>query len=223
MSAAMSGRSASLLVRHEVLMSAPSSAASSRRATQYDRAESSRRIGTGLVVLHSAIPITICTTTTVHLRRKGQQRDDTRRGKRRSAQRPTESARPGGNSPEELRTVDVELIWLRLGPERPENAPFGGSGVDNTLSVCLLISWPNLVLVDRAAEFDSTGEVLKALIGILESCREKEQVLVGRSAIEDGQFLGWLTYVDVLTARSPLPAPRGDRGSRVNDQVTHTR
>ena len=201
MSAAMSGRSASLLVAHEVLMSAPSSAASSRRATpDYDRASQSpdwdwtRRspFSDPDHDLHNHNGPSETEGGGNETIRDGENAD--------SAQRPTESARPGGNSPEELRTVDVELIWLRLGPECPENAPFGGSGVDNTLSVCLLISWPNLVLVDRAAEFDSTGEVLKALIGILESCREKEQVLVGRSAIEDGQFLGWLTYVDVLTA-----------------------
>ena len=74
-------------------------------------------------------------------------------------------------------------------------------GDDATLSVCLVISWPPHELVDRAAEFTSTGETLRSLIDLFESLRAQKPVIAARSRIEDGQFVGWLSYVDVLTAQ----------------------
>ena len=113
---------------HEVLMSAPSSAASSRRATpDYDRASQSpdwdwtRRspFSDPDHDLHNHNGPSETEGGGNETIRDGENAD--------SAQRPTESARPGGNSPEELRTVDVELIWLRLGPDRRKTHRSGGA------------------------------------------------------------------------------------------------
>jgi hypothetical protein len=95
----------------------------------------------------------------------------------------------------------VELIWHRF-----ESAPAGWSlsiaeGDDTTLSVCLVISWPPHELVDRAAEFSCAGELLRTLINLFQTLAGQDPVITGRSRIEDGRFIGWLTYGDVLTAQ----------------------
>jgi DnaJ domain len=103
--------------------------------------------------------------------------------------------------PDELRIVDVELIWTRFEKEGSRRLLSTPEGDDTTLSVCLVISWPPHELVDRAADFTSTSETLRSLIDLFESLRSQNPVIAARSRIEDGQFVGWLSYVDVLTAQ----------------------
>ncbi len=103
--------------------------------------------------------------------------------------------------PDELRTVDVELIWTRFEKQGSGKLLSTQEGDDATLSVCLVISWPPHELVDRAADFSSTSEALRFLIDLFESLRSQKPVIAARSRIEDGQFVGWLSYVDVLTAQ----------------------
>jgi hypothetical protein len=103
--------------------------------------------------------------------------------------------------PGELRTVDVELIWTRFEKEGSRRLLSTQEGDDATLSVCLVISWPPHELVDQAADFTSTRETLRSLIDLFESLRSQKPVIAARSRIEDGQFVGWLSYVDVLTAQ----------------------
>jgi DnaJ domain len=103
--------------------------------------------------------------------------------------------------PDELRIVDVELIWTRFEKEGSRRLLSTQEGDDATLSVCLVISWPPHELVDRAADFTSTSETLRSLIDLFESLRSQRPVIAARSRIEDGQFVGWLSYVDVLTAQ----------------------
>jgi hypothetical protein len=103
--------------------------------------------------------------------------------------------------PDELRIVDVELIWTRFEKEGSRRLLSTQEGDDTTLSVCLVISWPPHELVDRAADFTSTSETLRSLIDLFESLRSQRPVIAARSRIEDGQFVGWLSYVDVLTAQ----------------------
>jgi hypothetical protein len=110
--------------------------------------------------------------------------------------------------PDELRTVDVELIWTRFEKEGSGKLLSTQEGDDATLSVCLVISWPPHDLVDRAPEFTSTGETLRSLIDLFESLRSQKPVIAARSRIEDGQFVGWLSYVDVLTAQDAFLALR---------------
>jgi hypothetical protein len=112
-----------------------------------------------------------------------------------------EEARPSITEPDELRTVDVELIWTRFEKEGSGKLLSTQEGDDATLSVCLVISWPPHELVDCAADFTSTGETLRSLIDLFESLRAQKSVIAARSRIEDGQFVGWLSYVDVLTAQ----------------------
>ncbi len=113
----------------------------------------------------------------------------------------TEEARAPVATPDELRTVDVELIWTRFEKEGSGRLLSTQEGDDATLSVCMVISWPPHELVDRAADFASTGDTLRSLIDLFESLRRQTSVVAARSRIEDGQFVSWLSYVDVLTAQ----------------------
>jgi curved DNA-binding protein CbpA len=102
--------------------------------------------------------------------------------------------------PDELGTVNVELVWTRY--ERGALAPFSSSQEtdETTLSVCMVISWPPHSLLDRAAEFPASGETLHALIELLEQLRTGGSVVAARSRIEDGRFVAWLSYPDVPAA-----------------------
>ena len=103
--------------------------------------------------------------------------------------------------PDEIRIVDVELIWTRFEKEGSRRLLSTQEGDDATLSVCLVISWPPHELVDRAAEFTSSGETLRTLIELFGSLRGQKSVVAARSRIEDGRFVGWLSFPDVLTAQ----------------------
>jgi len=126
--------------------------------------------------------------------------------------------------PAELRTVEVELIWTRF--ELP--GPFLSSREedDATLSVCLVVSWPPQDLVEGAAKFTSSGETLRTLIDRFERLRGHKSVVAGRSRIEDGRFVGWLSYPDVLTAQDAFLNLRetfGKRGLTVKLQTRDER
>ena len=112
----------------------------------------------------------------------------------------SDDARPP-SEPIELRTVDVELIWTRFEKEGSGQLLSTQEGDDATLSVCMVISWPPHDLIDRAAEFASTGQTLQSLIDLFKTLGSQKSVVAARSRIEDGQFVGWLSYVDVLTAQ----------------------
>jgi hypothetical protein len=103
--------------------------------------------------------------------------------------------------PDELRIVDVELIWTRFEKEGSDRLLSTQEADDTTLSVCLVISWPPHELLDRTAEFISTSSTLKFVIALFEKLRDQKPVITARSRIEDGRFVGWLSYVDVLTAQ----------------------
>jgi hypothetical protein len=103
--------------------------------------------------------------------------------------------------PDEIRTVDVELIWTRFEKDGSGRLLSTQEGDNATLSVCLVISWPPRELVDHASQFASTGETLRSLIDLFETLRAQKPVITARSRIEDGQFVGWLSYMDVLAAQ----------------------
>jgi hypothetical protein len=102
----------------------------------------------------------------------------------------------------------VELIWTRFDKEDSGRLLSIQEGDDVTLSVYLVISWPPHELVDRAATFTSTGETLQALISLFEGLRGNNSVVAARSRIEDGRFVGWLSFLDVLTAQDAFLALR---------------
>jgi DnaJ domain len=114
--------------------------------------------------------------------------------------------------PTELRTVEVELIWTRFELEFKKDRP--GSLLppqkedDVTLSVCMVVSWPPQDLVDGAVTFSSAGETLRTVIDRFERLRGQKSVVAARSRIEDGRFVGWLSYPDVLTAQDAVLAVR---------------
>jgi hypothetical protein len=64
----------------------------------------------------------------------------------------------------------------------------------------MMISWPPHSLVDCAAEFPSSGETLHTLIELFGLLRQGKVVVATKSRIEDGQFVAWLSYPDVVTA-----------------------
>lgn len=105
------------------------------------------------------------------------------------------------SEPRELRVVDVELIWTRFDKQGSGRLLSTQEEDDTTLSVCLVISWPPHEILNRAAKFISTGSTLKFVIALFELLRDQKPVVSGRSRIEDGRFVGWLSYVDVLTAQ----------------------
>lgn len=103
--------------------------------------------------------------------------------------------------PGEFRAVDVELIWIRFempekpGAEAPENSD------RSTLSVCMVVSWPVKSLVARTAEFAGSGETLRQVIDGFERL-DRGAALAVRTRIEDGQFVGWVSYPDVVAAQA---------------------
>jgi DnaJ domain len=119
-------------------------------------------------------------------------------------------------APAELRTVDVELIWTRFEFERSGNGPSPSAPREDdvTLSVCMVVSWPPQDLVEDAAKFASSGETLRTLIDRFEWVRGQKSVVAARSRIEDGRFVGWLSYPDVVTAQDAFLNLRETFGRR---------
>ncbi len=106
--------------------------------------------------------------------------------------------------PSRLRSVDVELIWTRFEKDGPARILAESDADDATLSVCMVLSWPEAEAVDQASGSPGTAETLRALIDLFEELREKRSVVMARSRIEDGRFVGWLSYPDVLTAQDAI-------------------
>jgi hypothetical protein len=105
-----------------------------------------------------------------------------------------------GAVPDGLRRVSVELVWTRYIRDDGGRLTSLQDPGDATLSVCMVISWPPHSLVDRAAEFPSSGETLHTLIELFGRLSNRGSVVGARSRIEDGRFVAWLSYPDVLTA-----------------------
>jgi hypothetical protein len=109
-----------------------------------------------------------------------------------------EPPRAAPPSATEFRTVDVELVWIRVETvSSPPMQPRQDSP-ETTLSVCLVLYWPRRVLVKYEAQFPDAAEKLRIVIETFEVLRGREGVLGARSRIEDGQFVGWLSFPDVL-------------------------
>ena len=160
------------------------------------------RIGAGSGVLHSVNPVLHPHLRLTPMRqRKHPARARPDPNKMIGQKRRLREAQSSIPEPDELRIVDVELIWTRFEKEGSGRLLSTQEGDDTTLSVCLVISWPPHELLDRAAEFISTGSTLRFVIALFESLRGQKPVIAARSRIEDGRFVGWLSYVDVLTAQ----------------------
>ncbi len=72
----------------------------------------------------------------------------------------------------------------------------------------MVIAWPPEDLVNRTADFPDAAETLRMLIDLFDRLRGQKAVLAARSRIEDGRFVGWLSYPDVLTAQDAILALR---------------
>jgi hypothetical protein len=127
---------------------------------------------------------------------------------------------------DEFRAIDVELIWMRFEATGTTQLLSASDENEGTLSVCLVISWPATNLVARAAEHDSSGEILHTLVDHFDDLRGSAQVFAGRSRIEDGRFVGWLSYPSVLAAQDAFLVLRDalqDQGLTVKLQTTDER
>src|SRR5262249_13065272 len=62
-------------------------------------------------------------------------------------------------------------------------------------------AWPPADLVDCTADFPNAAETLRGLIDFFEGLRGQSSIIAARSRIEDGRFVGWLSYTDVLAAQ----------------------
>lgn len=126
------------------------------------------------------------------------------------AKGPAPGAPPGAAAAplDEFRTIDAELVWIRYeGSPSRQTAGAGQSGA-MTLSVCLVVSWPLAALVRRSVELPDAGEILRVVIQAFDHLRSGSGAIDSRSRIEDGQFVGWLSYPSVLHAESGLNALR---------------
>jgi hypothetical protein len=121
---------------------------------------------------------------------------------------------PRAEPPGIFQQVEVELIWIRFGTSGA--APQHAEGT--TLSVCMVVSWPLRSLVTRAAEYANLGETLRHVIDAFDDVRGARP-LSARSRIEDGQFVGWLSFPDVLTAQAAFLGLRD--GLRGHDLTVH--
>jgi DnaJ domain len=123
---------------------------------------------------------------------------------------PEEAVEPQGAGVDSarMRTVDVELIWTRFEKDGPARLLAEREADDSTLSVYMVMSWPEAGLVDRTSEFPGGAEILRTLIDLFERLRKQEDIVAARSRIEDGRFVGWLSYPDVLTAQDAVMAVR---------------
>lgn len=119
-----------------------------------------------------------------------------------------DGARKAWIDPARIRTVDVELIWTRFEKDGPARVLDDREADAATLSVCMVVSWPEAGLVDRTAEFPAAAEILRALIELFERLRGQNSVVAARSRIEDGRFVGWISYPDVLAAQDAILAVR---------------
>ena len=136
----------------------------------------------------------------------------------------TAQARNAPADLEEFRIVDVALIWTRFEPNGVTEVCSSSEENERTLSVCLVLSWPAPHLVARAAELESAGDVLRALIELFERLHGSPSVVAARSRIEDGRFVGWLSYPNVLTAQDAFLVLRDDAAfTRFDGQASNGR
>ena len=113
---------------------------------------------------------------------------------------PTGKERPGPDLIK-IRSVEVELIWTRFEKDKPAQPLSAREANEATLSICMVIAWPPADLVDCTADFPRAAETLRTLIDLFEVLRGQSSIVAARSRIEDGRFVGWLSYTDVLAAQ----------------------
>jgi hypothetical protein len=122
---------------------------------------------------------------------------------------------PRAEPPGVFQTVEVELIWIRFdmaenpGRDASAPAPDAESAEGPTLSVCMVVSWPLRSLVARTAEYAHLGDTLRHVIEAFEKLPRSEAQAT-RSRIEDGRFVGWASFPDVVAAQAGFLGLRED-------------
>ncbi len=122
----------------------------------------------------------------------------------------------------EFHTLDAELVWIRF--ELADRAPeLHEEPAATTLSVCLVITWPRTALVRHAPGFPDAAEKLRLVIETFGELRGQERALSSRSRIEDGQFVGWLSYPNVLQAETAFQHLQKSLEAHAMRVTLHTR
>ncbi len=113
---------------------------------------------------------------------------------------------PAPPSRADFHTVDTELVWIRFELDGCTELRGDEKPAATTLSVCLVVSWPRLSFVKHSAAFPGAADTLRRVIDSFEQLRTREPVFGSRSRIEDGQFVGWLSYPNVVEAEARFQA-----------------
>jgi len=123
---------------------------------------------------------------------------------------PAAAEAPRAAPPGVFQTVEVELIWIRYELESAAAKAREAEPVEEgpTLSVCMVVSWPIRHVVSRTAEYAELGETLRRVIEAFEELPRAVAALATRSRIEDGQFVGWASFPDVVAAQAGFLALR---------------
>ncbi len=105
-------------------------------------------------------------------------------------------------------TVEAEIVWIRY--EGSPLPPAQAQETAMTLSVCLVISWPQASLVKHSSDFPESAEVLRVVIQAFDHLKAQPAAIDSRSRIEDGRFVGWLSYPNVLQAEAAFHSLQGE-------------
>ncbi|WP_165252439.1 J domain-containing protein [Paludisphaera soli] len=132
-----------------------------------------------------------------------------------AAWEPEPPSEPRAEPPGVFQMVEVELIWIRFdmaedpGRDASATTSDAASAEGPTLSVCMVVSWPLRSLVSRSAEYAHLGDTLRHVIEAFEKLPRSEAQAT-RSRIEDGRFVGWASFPDVVAAQAGFLALRDD-------------
>jgi curved DNA-binding protein CbpA len=104
-------------------------------------------------------------------------------------------ARPGieDKSVDPTRLVDVEVLWVRFEVEDFFEL-LAEDRENRDLSGCIQISWPDPALAGPAREIPGGDQILTTLNSVFDLMQAKTRVITARSGVEDGRFVGWLSY-----------------------------
>ncbi len=105
------------------------------------------------------------------------------------------------------RIVVAELLILRFELECSIDL-FARSPEDRNLSCTLHVTWPIDELADRVRTIPDAATTLRKIGAAFQARGVRKHALTDRSDVEDGRFVGWLTYPTAVMASEALEAFR---------------
>jgi hypothetical protein len=95
--------------------------------------------------------------------------------------------------------VEVEKLWIRYPPTDLWTAA-GGSFDERFLSCSLNIAWPETSLAAGALAIPDADAHLRALVDVFEELRTLSPAVASNDRVEEGRFVGWLSYASINQA-----------------------